>query len=168
MAFPNITTLPTPPSRGEDSTTFITKANAFLGAFPTLQSDINSWATYAEGTFTDNLNTIKTAAEAARDAAQTAQAEAEAAQAGAETAESNTEALRDEVYGVANYKGLWSSLTGSLSTPASVSHNNAFWLLNTNLVDVTASEPSSTNPDWQLSLDLGKINRLRIFAHAGL
>lgn len=47
----------------------------------------------------------------------------------------------------ANYKGLWASLTGALAKPASVSHNNALWLLNTNLADVTTAEPG-VSPAW--------------------
>lgn len=47
----------------------------------------------------------------------------------------------------ANYKGPWASLTGALAKPASVSHNNALWLLNTNLADVTTAEPG-VSPAW--------------------
>jgi hypothetical protein len=42
---------------------------------------------------------------------------------------------------IANYKGLWSGLTGALAKPATVSHGGNFWALNTNLADVTASAP---------------------------
>jgi len=48
----------------------------------------------------------------------------------------------------ANNKGLWSALTGSLNIPASVNHNNSFWVLNVNLADVTLSEPTDVNTDW--------------------
>ena len=48
----------------------------------------------------------------------------------------------------ANNKGLWSNLTGALNIPASVNHNNSFWVLNTDLVDVTLSEPKDVNTDW--------------------
>ena len=41
----------------------------------------------------------------------------------------------------ASFKGNWSSLTGALSMPASVSHNDAFWALNTNLDNVTTATP---------------------------
>ena len=41
----------------------------------------------------------------------------------------------------ANYKGPWASLSGALNKPASVSHSNAFWLLNTNLASVATAEP---------------------------
>lgn len=48
----------------------------------------------------------------------------------------------------ADYKGIWSTLTGILNTPASLGHNGAIWMLNINLADVTASEPSDENADW--------------------
>lgn len=39
------------------------------------------------------------------------------------------------------YKGLWSALTGALNMPASVWHNDNFWLLNANLANVTTATP---------------------------
>lgn len=42
---------------------------------------------------------------------------------------------------IANYKGLWSGLSGALAKPASVSYGGNFWALNTNLADVTTSTP---------------------------
>lgn len=54
-------------------------------------------------------------------------------------------AIASEVSSVAlssaNFKGDWSSLTGPLNIPASVSHNSALWLLEGNLADVTSAEP---------------------------
>lgn len=47
----------------------------------------------------------------------------------------------------ANYKGLWANLTGALAKPASVSHSNALWLLNTDLANVTTAEPG-VSPAW--------------------
>jgi hypothetical protein len=49
--------------------------------------------------------------------------------------------------GAANYKGLWSSLTGALSVPASVTHSNVAWLLINNVADVTLSQPG-VSADW--------------------
>lgn len=54
---------------------------------------------------------------------------------------------RDAAQGAANFKGLWSSLSGPLNKPASVKHNNRIWLLLNNLPDVTASEPGVSS-DW--------------------
>lgn len=51
------------------------------------------------------------------------------------------------VVGIANFKGLWSNLSGALSVPATVSHLGAYWVLATNLADVTAKIPG-TDPEW--------------------
>jgi len=48
----------------------------------------------------------------------------------------------------ANNKGAWSNLAGALNIPASVNHTNSSWILNVDLVDVTASEPTAVNTDW--------------------
>lgn len=41
----------------------------------------------------------------------------------------------------ANYAGAWSSLTGPLTVPASAFHNGKFWILLSDVADVTANEP---------------------------
>ena len=51
---------------------------------------------------------------------------------------------------IVNFKGRWSDLTGALAIPATVLHNDAFWVLLENLTDVTLSEPSDVNSDWQI------------------
>ena len=47
-----------------------------------------------------------------------------------------------------NFKGSWDDLTGALSIPASVENDSDFWMLLTDLTDVTTSEPSASNSDW--------------------
>lgn len=60
----------------------------------------------------------------------------------------------------ANYKGNWSDLSGALTQPASVKHNNQYWLLNTDLADITQSEPS-VSTDWQeYTLEISSITGL--------
>lgn len=54
----------------------------------------------------------------------------------------------------ANFKGLWSSLLGALNVPASVYHVGGYWMLASNLADVTAKEPS-VDPEWVM-LNLGR------------
>lgn len=44
----------------------------------------------------------------------------------------------------ANFKGNWSALTGALAVPASVYHSSKFWLLLSNLADVTAATPGAS------------------------
>lgn len=53
----------------------------------------------------------------------------------------------------ANFKGYWSALAGSLNVPASVYHEGEYWLLRSNLADVTAKVPG-VDPEW---LALGAI-----------
>ena len=57
-------------------------------------------------------------------------------------------ALTSVAAAAANYKGLWSALTGALNMPASVSHNGNYWALNANLADVTAATPG-VSASWQ-------------------
>lgn len=51
--------------------------------------------------------------------------------------------------GYSNFQGEWSSLTGAYSANISVKHNDILWLLLVDLTDITTSEPSDTNTDWQ-------------------
>lgn len=54
------------------------------------------------------------------------------------------------------YVGSWEDQTGAATQPYSVHHNGTFWSLTNDLVDVTVSEPSGTNPDWiEDGIDLG-------------
>lgn len=106
-----ITALPTPPTRQEPSN-FSERADAFLSALPTFGTEANALATDV------NQDSIDAAANAL-----TAQSSASTAMASA------------------NFKGSWSSLTGALNIPASVSHSNKLWLLLNNLVDVTTAVP---------------------------
>lgn len=62
-------------------------------------------------------------------------------------------ALTSVAAAAANYKGLWSALTGALNMPASVSHNGNYWALNANLADVTAATPGVSG-SWQ-ALNIG-------------
>ena len=107
-----ITALPTPPSRGDDPTTFATRADALLGALPTFVTENNAQAAV-----------VNAAAATASSAAVTASAAATTAA------------------GAANFKGAWSSLSGALSIPASVSHAGQIWVLVSNLANVATATP---------------------------
>lgn len=62
-----------------------------------------------------------------------------------------------------NFKGPWSSLTGPLAVPASVFHNNQFWMLLSNVADVTAKTPGVAT-EWQI---LRTVNALPNFTLTG-
>lgn len=51
------------------------------------------------------------------------------------------------VLAVANFKGLWSALSGALSCPASVYHVGGYWMLASNLANVAAKEPA-VDAEW--------------------
>lgn len=84
-----------------------------------------------------NAQAAETAAAASEDNADSAADSATAA-----------EVSRQAADAAANYKGEWASLTGALTKPAMVANDGAFWRLENNLADVTASEPAAGNSDW--------------------
>lgn len=51
------------------------------------------------------------------------------------------EQMAEQAMSAAAFAGEWSGLTGSLNVPAATYHNDRFWVLLSNLVDVTAAEP---------------------------
>ena len=65
-----ITALPAPPSRS-DPTNFDSRADTFLGALPTLATEINTWAGQANST-ASTVSSDKTAAQSAKTAAEAA------------------------------------------------------------------------------------------------
>jgi len=102
---------------------------------PTYNSKAFAWAFALDG-FVDEANTqseeVNAAAATARDAAIAAAASAAAAA------------------GAANFKGAWSSLTGALAIPASVSHLSSVWILTQSVADVTVEVPG-TSSKWVLA-----------------
>lgn len=119
-----ITALPTPPSR-QDPANFSDRADAFLGALPTFTTEANTLAT--------DVNAKQVTASAAAITAVSAASAAALSEANAAS--------------TANFKGIWSSLTGALNKPASVSHNGTIWALLNNLANVALSQPGVTT-DW--------------------
>ena len=94
MAYPPITTLPSPPSR-QDPANFADEADAFLGALPTFQSEANALGNYLDGVGAD-VDTDATAAAASASAAATSETNA----ANSATAAANS---------AANVASAWSS-----------------------------------------------------------
>lgn len=125
------TNLPTPPTT-QDPANFDSRADAFLGALPTFQTQTNALAT---ATYTNAQFSQQQATSAVGSATQAKQSESIA-------------------LGAANFKGEYSSLTGSLNMPASVKHSGRFWLLVRNVANVTAEVPGVSTA-WT-SLDSGQ------------
>lgn len=61
--------------------------------------------------------------------------------------------------GALNYKGQWSSLSGPLSIPATVTHNLQLWALATSVPDVASAEPG-VSPVWYIVRESAPIGTL--------
>mgnify|MGYP003679560516 CR=1 FL=1 len=134
MAFVPITALPTAPSRTQSQAVFSANTDAFLTALPPLVTEINAGGAAIEASQTAASTSVTASATSATASATSATASAESAANAAASA---------------NYKGEWSTLTGGLNIPASVSKSGNLYILKLNLADVTSSEPGVTT-DWIL------------------
>lgn len=173
-----ITPLPIPVPSRQDPINFAARADAFLGALPTFADQANALADELNGlsqdivdTRDEAVNTVNSTKNSAVTEITNLKNDAISTVAGLiGEAEDFKDASRDySIYALeysqdsklyseysaatANFKGLWSSLTGRLDKPASVKHNNLMWLLLNDLTDVTTSEPSESNPDWTVALN---------------
>lgn len=125
MPIPVKPAVPPIPQRTQDPALFSDNVDAFLTFIP------DAVDYFDEATaFTDER---ATSADSSASAAALSQSSAAASAASAAAS--------------SNYKGEWSSLSGALNKPATVSHNGAFWVLLNNLANVALSEPSVT-ADW--------------------
>ena len=121
---PSVSELPPAPNSSTDTPSqFDTKANNTVAAQVLMVPQINTANDWVESTAQEVYDNALEAKASADNAATTA----------ADT----------------NFYGNWSSLTGALNKPATVFHNDLFWLLNVNLADVTLSEPALVNTDWR-------------------
>lgn len=66
----------------------------------------------------------------------------------AELARDDAVTARNAAQAAANFIGLWSAQTGAATVPTTVLHNDQYWQLTADIADITASEPSSSNADW--------------------
>lgn len=100
----------------------------------TFASDADTWVSEMDSvttTMNTSIGQINTAGDEIESNAELAQTSADAASASA------------------NYKGEWSGKTNAGSVGESYGHNNDIWALNVNLADLSTSEPSDSNSDWQ-------------------
>jgi hypothetical protein len=139
MAYPPITTLPSPPSR-QDPTNFADEADAFLGALPDFGDEANALASYVEGLAGDVDTDATTASTAATNAANSATAAAaSAATANAVAWVSGASYTAGAlVYSVVDYKTYRSKTThsGETTDPSSDTTN---WEVQGGIAGLTAS-----------------------------
>lgn len=120
----SITPLPTPPSR-EDPNNFAERADALLAALVQFVTECNATAADINADESSAASSAATATAKAGDAA----------------------AARDIAMAAVNYKGLWSSLSGALTIPASVYHAGSVWMLTQNIGSVSAETPGVSS-NW--------------------
>lgn len=118
MSNPTIPQLPTPPSRSMGQSEFSDSADAFLSALPDFGESQNE--------LSDWMNSLGTELSEKED---------------------NLISLAEVSLSSSNFKGDWSTLTGSLSIPSSVYHDGSFWMLLSNTGAVQGIEPG-VSPSW--------------------
>lgn len=124
----------TAPNRNQDQASFNTNMASWVSYTTTSPTNYNTFATQANALALEVSGYADDALASANDAA-------------ASAVEADTS--KNLAAASADFKGLWSSLTGALNKPATVFHNGSFWALLNNLANVTTSTPSQSNADWQ-------------------
>ena len=117
-------------------------ANTFVGEANALSTEVETNASTAETKAAEAMASAELSEEWA-----TSLTEVSGGLKGARGYAQDAQEYADNIAGAVNFKGAWSSLTGSLNVPASVFHNDQYWQLLNNLVDVTLSEPG-VSADW--------------------
>ena len=139
-----ITPLPTPPGR-DDPANFATRADAFLAALPGFATEANSLA----NSVNSDMAAAALSAAQADDFAQLAQTNgAEQTQLAQNFAQASA-ASASISSASANFKGIWSNLTGSQNIPASVFHSGNYWVLTQSTSNIALDEPGVSNK-WEI------------------
>jgi len=132
MAYPPISNLPSPPSR-QDPANFADEADAFLGALPTFQTEVNASGTYIDGKAAEVDVDAAAAATSASNAA-TSATNASAAQTAAEAAANAT---------------LWVSGTAYV-TGNVVYSPSTFFTYRSKVNQTSTTDPASDPTNWTL------------------
>ncbi len=96
-------------------------------------------------------NRIAAIGQNAYDNAEEARLKALAAEGSAETAAArlvDVQTAANGAFAAANYKGEWSTLSGALNVPATVTHLGRLWYLKLNLANVTTQAPALGSTYW--------------------
>lgn len=116
---PAITAAPTPAPQRNDRTTFSARVDAFV---TWLIASVAQFAAVATNAYNNAVETYNNAAAAA--------------------------ASQTVAVAAANFKGAYADRVGAANVPYSVSHLGHFWMLLSNLADVTTKVPG-TDAEWQ-------------------
>lgn len=133
VSVPPVRDLGTIPNNNMDESTYNVTAEAFTNNMPPWGADVKAVA-----------DSAKTNAEYSLDRATAAQGSADAAV--VTLGQVNTAATG--AFAAANYKGDWSTLTGALNPPATVTHNGRLWYLKQALANVTTQPPALGSAYW--------------------
>ena len=160
------------PKRTQPEEEFEINVPNFLDYIETLAPSINTWANQANNLDTEFESYVTEAQTQVTLAAAQVQLAADQVDLAADqvllaTNQASIATQQAEIaLGASNYKGLWADLSGPLNKPASVAHDNQIWVLNNDLADVTASEPSDSNPDWYSYLSAERTTKPELSAES--
>ena len=133
VAVPPIRDLGTVPNNNMDEATFNVTAETFTSNMPQWGGDLKAVA-----------DSAKTNAEYSNQRANDSNTSAETA--AARLVDVQTAA--NGAFAAANYKGEWSTLSGALNVPATVTHLGRLWYLKLNLANVTTQAPALGSTYW--------------------
>ena len=103
------------------------------------------------GSYFQIVSTAPHVASAANSATASASSATDSETSAAAAADSEIESAASEALSAssANFVGNWSDQTGAHVIPTSVAHSGAYWMLTTDIADITISEPGVSS-DWLL------------------
>ena len=133
VAVPPIRDLGTVPNNNMDEATFNVTAENFT-------TQMAPWG-----------GDVKAVAESAKTNAEYSNQRANDSNTSAETAAArlvDVQTAANGAFAAANYKGEWSTLTGALAVPATVTHLGRLWYLKLNLANVTTQAPALGSTYW--------------------
>lgn len=140
----------TPPNRSQSPSAFNTNTANWINYTTTFQPDFNTFATQANALAVEVNGYAVSALGYSNDALATL--------GDTQDVYAATLLVQESANSAANFIGNYSSLTGALNKPATVSFGGAFWSLNTNTTNVTADVPGVSSKwtfvsgtRWQLT-----------------
>ena len=141
MTKPTVPALPDFPVRGDDFDTFTAKANAHVAALPAWTVAVNSMGDYINDRADQVVNDINDRADQVVNDITALNQQASASSSSAQSSSSIALDSAQIAMAAANFKGIWSDLSGSLSVPSSVFWQSEYWVLMQDVPNVSAVQP---------------------------